>query len=106
MLHLLTEPAQFHSKKKKYLYVRSESWESLLVDWLTEILYYFTVKKIGFSRFKIKKIAPFALAAFGYGETIRPEQHSVFHEVKAVTYHDLKIKKRKGSYSTRIIFDL
>lgn len=106
MMSLLTNPEKFDSRKEIHFHLRSKSWESLLVDWLHEILYEFTVKRTGFSRFKIGKIEPFSLNAVGYGETIDSDRHSVLREIKAVTYHDLKIRKRNRRYSTRIILDI
>lgn len=106
MLALLTHSEKFNSKSKVCFVLSSRDWESLLVDWLHEILYYFTVKKMGFSRFRIERIGPFFLKASGYGEKIDLKRHQILREVKAVTYHNLRIKKAKGCYSTRIIFDI
>jgi len=106
MTSLITEQEKFAPRKKATLSVHSDTWESLLVDWLGEILYYFTVKRMGFCTLKIKKINAFSIDAIGYGEEIRLDHHPVFREIKAVTYHDLKIKKTKGGYSTKIIFDI
>lgn len=106
MVALLSEPGKFSRKKVVLFRIRSTSWESLLVDWLHEILYQFTIKKIGFHQFKIKKIRPFFLEAYGYGERIHLNRHPIFREIKAVTYHHLKIRKIKDHFFAKIIFDL
>ena len=106
MTSLLTEPSKLAPSQSVPLSLRSESWEFLLLDWLMEILYQFTVKKIAFSRFEIRTLEPYRIEALGWGETILPDRHPVLHEIKSVTYHDLKIQKTGGGYSTRIIFDI
>lgn len=106
MVSIFSDPEKFNPKKRVRLSVFSEDWESLLVDWLHEILYYFTVKKTGFVKFKINKISPFSIRAEGYGEKINLKKHSVFKEIKAVTRHNLKIRKTKSGYTVKIIFDI
>jgi SHS2 domain-containing protein len=106
MLSLVTDLKNLGEKKKARISVRSDSWESLLVDWLNEILYRFTVRKTGFSKFEINKLLPFRIEAVGYGEEMDLNRHEVFREIKSVTYCDLKIKKLKGGYTVKIIFDI
>lgn len=107
MMCILSDPQQFIPQKKVSFVLQSSNWESLLVDWLSEILYYFSVKKIGFSKFKVHfDLRDFKLKGQAQGEYFDLTRHKIFREVKAVTYHDLKIRKLKNGYSTRIIFDI
>ncbi len=102
----LTHPENLKAKKKAVIELKAESWESLLVDWLGEVLYHFTVRGTGSSRFKVKTMEPHSIRAECWGEKLNPKRHPVFHEIKAVTYHDLKIRKRQGHFLTRIILDI
>ncbi|RMI19918.1 MAG: hypothetical protein D6681_02630, partial [Calditrichaeota bacterium] len=40
------------------------------------------------------------------GETLDPERHYIYFDIKAITYHQLSIQEENGCYRTRIIFDI
>ncbi len=86
--------------------IASADKESLLVDWLGEILYQVTVKKTLLSKFNVHKVGRFFLEASAYGERIDRKRHHIFKEIKAVTYHDLKIRKNAKGYAVKIVFDI
>jgi SHS2 domain-containing protein len=79
--------------------------ESLLVDWLNELVYYFDTESILFKRFDIIELNNHHLKARGYGEKVDSARHKLKTGVKAATYHMLKIEKNKG-YRVRVIFDI
>ncbi|MCM8829850.1 MAG: archease [Candidatus Omnitrophica bacterium] len=82
----------------------SETIEELLVKFLNELIYYMDVKKIGGEIKKIyiqKKGKIFNLHCEMLGRKV-----SVKREIKAATYHNLKVKKEKGIFSSKIIFDI
>lgn len=106
MNSLLTDPKKFRPIKEQVISLRSDTWESLLVEWLQEILYFFTVKRMAFSRFSITKIEAHSLNAVCRGEKIDLARHPVYREIKAVTYHNLRIRKSASGYMTEIIFDI
>ena len=82
----------------------SNSCEDLLYDWLAELLVTFEV-----NRFAVKKcivnITGLSLSAVCWGERIDPNKHTLNTEVKAVTYHNLQIKKNKV-YHIEITLDV
>jgi SHS2 domain-containing protein len=82
----------------------SDSCDDLLYDWLAELLVMFEV-----NRFAVKKcivnITGLSLRAECWGERIDPNKHTLNTEVKAVTYHNLQIKKNKV-YHTEITLDV
>ena len=82
----------------------SDSCDDLLYDWLAELLVMFEV-----NRFAVKKcivnITGLSLRVECWGERIDPNKHTLNTEVKAVTYHNLQIKKNKV-YHTEITLDV
>ena len=82
----------------------SDSCDDLLYDWLAELLVMFEV-----NRFAVKKcivnIAGPSLSAECWGERIDPNKHTLNTEVKAVTYHNLQIKKN-NVYHAEITLDV
>lgn len=78
--------------------------EELLVRWLGELLSLSDWKKIIFTRFDIRNLSETQMEASVQGF---PRAHfGILTEIKAVTYHELKIKKEKGRYTAQIIFDV
>lgn len=105
LTYLLTDPKKLHATKTISFSLQAGSWEELLVSWLNEILFFFTVKKISFLSFRVRSAEPFSLNASARGEKLT-KKHPVFKEIKAVTYHNLKITRRNKIYSARLILDI
>ena len=79
--------------------------EVLLVDWLNELLYLFDVDHVIFSRFEISDLNQNQLRAKAYGEKIDTSRHQLKTEVKAATYHSLKIEENNG-FRVQVILDI
>ena len=80
--------------------------DELLKNWLSEVLSYFHVQNILLSNFDIKNINDESIISMISGEKIDKRRHSLKREIKAVTYHDLKIIKKNNRFQTNIIFDV
>ena len=106
MFSLITELESIEEKLHFDLKVSSEDRDSLLVEWLNELIYLFDVEHILFNRFDIESLTHNQLKAVCYGETFDPMKHKIKIEVKAATYHMLKLDKNGGGYKAQIIFDI
>ena len=92
--------------KKIQIKKEVEDFEELLVDWLSELLYIFDSQKILFSNFKILELNNGGVIGEAFGEKIDPSKNTLQTEIKAVTFHDLKIEEDKNGFSCNIIFDV
>jgi len=79
--------------------------ESLLVEWLNELIYLFDTEYIIFRRFEVSVLPNARLEARGYGEKVDSSRHRLKTGVKAATYHMLKVNKGNG-YKVQVIFDI
>ena len=86
--------------------VNAPSLEELLVSWLSELLYIFCTKFIIFSEFEILSIDDNNIVAKAKGRPVGDNKSRLKTEIKAVTYHDLKIKKTPEGVSVDIVFDV
>lgn len=75
--------------------------ESLLVDFLSELLYFSEVEEIGFDSFDICIIGC-VLKAKLHGAPL----DKISREIKAVTYHNLAINEGESGLEVRIVFDV
>ena len=79
--------------------------ESLLVEWLNELIYLFDTENIIFKRFDIIKLGNTRLKARSYGEKVDSSKHKLKTGVKAATYHMLKVDKSDGC-QVQVLFDI
>ena len=79
--------------------------ESLLVEWLNELIYLFDVENIVFKRFDITQLSDTKLKARSYGEKLDSSKHKLKTGVKAATYHMLNIDRSNGC-SVQVLFDI
>jgi SHS2 domain-containing protein len=82
--------------------VSADNIESLLVAWLSELLYIVDSKKVALSIFQISKLTDKELEAKVLGGKII----KFITFIKAATYNQLEIKKEKGSWKSRVVFDV
>jgi len=83
---------------------KADNLEELLVNWLNELLSLSATKELIFSEFRINKIDKNTLQAVVIGEDIK--NYRVNTEVKAATYHQLKLEEAKGGLQAELIFDV
>lgn len=79
--------------------------ESLLVEWLNELIYIFDAENIIFKRFNITQLNNTRLKARSYGEKVDSSKHKLKIGVKAATYHMLKVDKTNGC-QVQVLFDI
>ncbi len=85
--------------------VTADDRESLLVEWLNELIYLFEVENIIFKRFEVTELSDTRLKARGCGERMDASRHRLKGGVKAATYYMLKVDKDDG-YRVQVILDV
>lgn len=79
--------------------------EYLLFDWLKGLLYHFDVEHLLFSRFEVR-VSEGGLEGRAWGEPLDRSRHELSHEVKAVTYHGLKVEQAPDGWLAEVIVDI
>lgn len=105
MFSIMAELEGVEEKVTQQIELEAEDEETLLVEWLTELLYLFEVKGIIFRRFEISQVDGRRLQARAFGEKLDTSRHQLKTAIKAVTYHLLKVEKSNG-YRVQVIFDV
>ncbi len=106
LFHLMAELEDLKEDIQRDLSLSAEDVEILLVEWLNELIYIFDVEHIIFKRFEIDELTGNQIKARCFGEKIRPSEHKLKREIKAATYHMLRISKEDGGYKVQVIFDI
>ena len=79
--------------------------EYLLFDWLRELLFRFDADQLLFSRFDVK-VTENSVQGSAWGEAIDPTRHVLSHEVKAITYHGLRVEREGEQWIAEVIVDI
>jgi SHS2 domain-containing protein len=79
--------------------------EFLLFDWLKELLVRFETDRLLFASFDVS-VTDGGLIATVRGEPYDAERHPLAHEVKAITYHELKVERTADGWLGEVIVDI
>jgi len=82
--------------------VSAMDYESLLVNWLTELLWLQESRRETYQRFHIETLAPTALRAQVFGAPLA----GLDKIIKAVTYHNLEIKQTTNGWEAVVVVDV
>jgi SHS2 domain-containing protein len=102
----LVEVDRVGNSQKRRWEVEVKSEEGLLVAQLQELLFKMDAEGMVFGDFAIRMLSPLSLACEAFGEPLDRERHGFKTELKAVTYHGLKILRQDGKITAQIIFDV
>ncbi len=91
--------------EERTIQIAGNDREYLLFDWLTELLFVCESQQILLSDFSVR-LADDGLTAVCRGEPIDRQRHRLEHEVKAITYHGLKVVPTDGGWLAEIIVDI
>jgi SHS2 domain-containing protein len=83
---------------------KADNLEELFINWLNELLSLSAAKELIFSDFVINKIGKNALQALAIGENIK--DYKINTEIKAATYHQLKLEQTESGWQVEVIFDV
>ncbi|MHC5007475.1 MAG: archease [Planctomycetota bacterium] len=77
----------------------------LLFDWLHELLVTFDTRRLVLTKFRVR-LQEDGLDAQALGEELDPDRHRLLHEVKAITYHGLKLEQIAAGWQAEVIVDI
>lgn len=95
------------------LRARAATLEDLLYSWLSEILYLTDAEDWIFRRFRVARVERtsgtepvWEIEGSAAGEKFDAARHQTRTYIKAVTYHQLEVKQKKGGWEARVYLDV
>lgn len=85
--------------------LESSDLEALLIDWLSELLFRFETEYVVLKEFDVQ-VEGTRLRATARGEPLDTERHEVHLNIKAVTYHGLRVERTADGWVAEVIFDI
>jgi len=101
----VANPNDVRPLESKTISLTADGPAYLLFDWLSELLYAFETDKLLFSDFELK-IDGNKLSAVCRGEPMDQTCHRMEHEVKAITYHGLRVEQTASGWEAEVIVDI
>jgi SHS2 domain-containing protein len=106
LIAIATDPASIRATAQLPVEITGHDFESLMVNWLEELLYLFDTGRFAACDFTIGEIAPERLRARIAGEPRDPARHRWKIIVKAITYHQIEVIERNGRWEAAIFVDI
>lgn len=103
---LLFEAKRVRRRLRRRIDVQGDDTALLLVRLLQEVVYLFDAKGFAARRLEILDWKENRLKGLLWGEPFQRGRHGFKTEIKAVTYHGLKIGKRRGRWFAEIVLDV
>ena len=102
---VVANPAAVRIVDNRTIEIEGTQDDYLLFDWLNELLYLFDTQRLLLVQFSVR-LHELGLTATCAGEPIDPARHIMEHEVKAITYHGLKVEAVDGGWLAEVIVDI
>ena len=106
LIAIILDPSEIHGSEEVVLTAEGGDRESLLVNWLNEVLYYVDTKRFAFESFVVEFPSPEQVRASARFEMRDPLRHPVRLSVKAVTYHQLRVSSVGGKWIAEVYVDV
>lgn len=106
LMSLITDRESVRPDEEIVFEVEAETGEELLVKMLSEILYLHEVGKMVFADAEIELTDGLKLRGRLRGEKTDTSRHELQLDIKAATYHNLKIERTNDRFMAEIIFDI
>lgn len=114
LVNIMFDIDKVENRQSETIIASDENLENLLFDWLEKVLLKIFIDQIVLSRFSIRVFEKdknleekrYFLEAQVGGEKVNYDKHNYKIEIKAITYHELKIQCTDTSYVATFLVDL
>ena len=106
LFHLVVEPDSVKTCDTLELQVTGDDPPSLMVNWLSELLYRQDAEGWLFREFELHSLSDNALQAVARGEKFDPARHQLKLLVKAITYHQLSLEQTPAGWRAQVYVDI
>ena len=106
LVALAMDPEAIEVRGRFELAAEADSLDSLLVNWLSEVLYCLDGRGLALGRFEVMELAHGRVNAVGWGEPRDGTRHPPRLVVKGITYHQLRIEQTPEAWVCEVFVDV
>jgi len=86
--------------------IEADSVDQLLVHFLNEVLFLWGTAHLVVGEVSVDSVTATHVSATVRGERYDPARHDVLTDIKAATYHRLRVEQRPDGWEAEVIFDV
>jgi SHS2 domain-containing protein len=105
LFDILYETSGVRSQKSYKIKAKGSTKEELLINFLRELFFKIEIYNVILKEIHIEELTKDEIVATAFGEEYKEDRHKLKKEIKAVTYHNVKIEKKDDKLSVIIVFD-
>ena len=105
LVDIVVGPTSARAQARRMIDFTGDDWPDLMVNWLREILYLWNGEAYLVNDVHMTDLSEKRLRADVALEAYQADIHTIKTEVKAVTYHQIKVGPINGEWEAQIIFD-
>jgi SHS2 domain-containing protein len=102
---IVDDPAAIRAAEMRHYQIPGDDRAILLFDWLRTLLLAFETEGWLVRRADVT-VGDDGLTAAAMGEPFDPDRHLLGHEVKAITYHGLRVERHGNGWLAEVIVDI
>jgi len=106
LIDRITDPGSVAGDAQETVALEGEDWPDLMVNWLREVLYFWTGRERVPKGATVHTISAYRLSATVRFDPYEPKRHVIRQEIKAVTYHQIDVRRESTRWTAKIIFDV
>lgn len=106
MMAIAVDAATLSGGEEKEVRVTGDGYPDLMVNWLSEVLYFFDSDEFAGRDFRVDGIDGNHLRATLIGEPRDTQRHTWELIIKAITYHQLKVEEVHGRWEAEVFLDI
>jgi SHS2 domain-containing protein len=106
LISLVVDLDSIRPSRKLAVKAEGPAWPDLLVNWLSEILYWHDAEGWLFRDFTVHELGENVITATAHGEKFDRARHRAKLLVKAITYHQLAIEETSEGWRAQVYVDV
>jgi len=106
LIFVIAGTSKIESLVERTMTIPAIDRENLLVRWLTEVLFLYDAEKFLTAAIEFEVLNDTLLKAKILGEPFNARKHKLRLDIKAITYHQLKIEEHSGIWTARVFVDI
>jgi SHS2 domain-containing protein len=106
LMNIIVDLDTIEPREAVVLQISGPDPESVLVNWLSEMLYLHDAEGWLFQDFEIQTLHDTSLSALARGEKFQRSRHQAKLLVKAITYHQLTLERTPQGWRAQVYVDI
>jgi len=106
MFDRITDRGRLQGKISQKIRIEGTDRADLMVNWLRELLYQWNGKETLVKSVRIDRLSRKGLGALVMVDPFDEKRHEIRAEIKAVTYHQIRITQNRDGWEATIVFDV